>query len=669
MALPPLDNFLSPVPVYGLATPLGKILQALGQPGAHPCSHIVVVDDEQRPLGAMPLGRLWATHYDGSISSPGNEDLAPQLLDCQPWFDSIVEVEAGQLADIVALTHLSQLVQAVSPPTLVAIDLDGKCLGVLSATRLLGWLASLTLGQDEPNQSGGSDRAAAIQRVPEQWAWLLELSHAIKTPLTTLLGLSTLLLDTRVGSLSDRQWRYVTLMRQAIRKLTSLVNLLLDWMHLESDQVSLNLEQVSLQPFADNLLPSFLSLQSEPSSSPWIQDFTICLAPRTGWVMADSLRLRKSLHHGLAYLQASEASPGGLLVEPWGAWLGFTLWSPEFIPAAALGMANLEAASPQFQSISGPELGPETQALQGLGLALARRLCQLHGGELSWLSVPTGGSRLTLLLPAPKLPIDADKTVLVLLACASESVIDQVYSSLRGSIYRLAVAYSSQMLGALQRQLSPACTLVHWESLADAPAEVAVRQALIEQWAIPRLIVLSSPGAATTDALPLDNLAHTARGLTKVMAIETIAQGLPSTLDRVCQPLSPPAELTILLLRPPGTGDATSALPSATQSCLQRYRCRLLQVDDLAQANLLSRVWQPQAVILDRVEPIPLDELQALAHYPALACLPLVTLVTPELENEALALGLNLVFCGDVLNQPPAQTLKNLIRAIAKPPT
>ncbi|MBE9139059.1 hypothetical protein IQ254_17975 [Nodosilinea sp. LEGE 07088] len=666
MVLPPLDYFLSPVPVYGLGTSLGEIIQALGQPGAHPCSHIVVIDDEQRPLGAIPLGRLWAMHRDGGGRSPGNEAHEPRLIDCQPWLDSVVEVEAGQLADMVTLTHLGQLVQAVPPPTLAAIDFDGKYLGVLSAPRLLGWLASIAIDQDEHLPSGRGDRATTGQHVPEQWAWILELSHAIKTPMTTLLGLSTLLLDTRVGPLSDRQFRYVTLMRQAIRKLTGLVNLLLDWMHLESGQVSLNLEQVALQPLADNLLPSFLSLQAESASSPWMQNFTICLTTSATWVMADSFRLRKSLHHGLDYLLATGATPGGLLIEPWGAWLGFTLWSPEFIPTAALGMANLEAASSQSQSISGLNFVPEPQALQGLGLALARRLCQLHGGELSWLSGPTWGSRLTLLVPAPNSLFDADKTVLVVLACANETVVDQVYGSLRGTVYRLVVASSSQALGAMQRQLAPACTLLHWESLADAPDEAAARQALIEQLAITRWIELGASAAAATGVSPLlSDPAPTARGLTNVVAIATIAQGLLPVLDQICQPPSLPAELTMLLVRSPDAGEATSALPSAAQSWLQHYGCRLLQVDDLAQANLLSRVWQPQAVIFDRVEPIPLGELQALAHYPALACLPLVTLVPPELESEAVALGLNLVSCADVLNQPPAQAVRNLMRAIA----
>jgi hypothetical protein len=63
---------------------------------------------------------------------------------------------------------------------------------------------------------------------------------------------------------------------------------------------------------------------------------------------------------------------------------------------------------------------------------------------------------------------------------------------------------------------------------------------------------------------------------------------------------------------------------------------------------------------------VPLAELQALARYPALAQLPLVTLVSGADEAEALALGLTLVPCLEVLRQPPAEAVRSLMQAIAR---
>ncbi|PSN11919.1 hypothetical protein C7293_22360 [filamentous cyanobacterium CCT1] len=691
MALPPLDHFLDPIPAYGLVAPLDEIAQAVGQvPGAPQGrsaapSHIIVVDDEQRPLGALALGQLWASHRGQSQSAEASAEL--RVFDCQPWLEPVVEVFAGQALDIPALSDLGRLAQGMPSRPLVVVDPDGQYLGVLNPSRVLGWLAFKADSNDlEPRGSGagGPEWGAPLppdwgQSTGGQRAWVLELGHALKTPMTTLLGLSTLLLDSRVGALSDRQFRYVSLIQQAIRKLTGLVNLLIDWMRLESGQISLNLEQVYLQPLADELVPSFLSaqptLKPPPLNAVWAEEFTLCLATAEGWVQADPLRLRQSLHYGLSYLIAYGATPAGLIVEPWGQWLSFTLWSPTAIanPEPPLG------AVVRAEGRSQPNPQPAPESLEGLGLGLARRFSQLQGGELSGHSTPTWGSRITLLLPAPAASTSA--TVLVLLASASETIIEQIYSNLRGSPYRLAVAPSCQTMAALQARLAPPCTLLHWESLADAPATVAGCLALVRRLGLSGVVSLRSTKASpdsTSGSIPDGvpdrgsnpdlNQATAAPGATlpQTLFTETLAQGLRPTLDQICLTpavsLSSLKGLTMLLLRP---SEAENVLPPLVQTWLHRYHCRLLQVDDLQQANLLSRVWQPRAVILDGAMPVSIAYLQALAHQPDLARLPLVAPVPPLDWAAAQALNLPLVACPEILTQPLPQALVSLLQAIA----
>lgn len=648
MALPPLDHVLSPVPAYGLTTPLGKIADDLGQLEEVTPSHIVVVNDEQQPLGAIAIGQLWAISQ-GTLPDRSRETATLQLADCQPWLEPVVGIVASEWGDRGTSTRLRSLALEATTAVWVGISTDGQYLGVLDPAKLMAWLA-------EPESEGGSetgDRATAPLGLEPQ-AWVLELSHALKTPMTTLLGLSTLLLDSRVGLLSDRQFRYVSLMRQAIRKLMSLINLLLDWMRLESGQLSLSTQRVYLQPLADELLPSFFSAQSEGGGAvaTWADDFTVNLAIAKGWVQADPLRLRQSLHYGLGYLIAYGATPSGLVVEPWGPWLGITLWSSTFIVDPGPPLGTTVAPGLEIQLIP--------QSLEGLGLTLARRFTQLQGGELSGLSAPTWGSRITLLLPQTGAS-HGDETTLVLLASASQSVIDQVYGNLQGSPYRLAVAFCCQTLAAMQTRLAPRCTLIHWEGLTDAPIDTAAQMALLQNLEIPGAVALqSSPkvfGIATPNATT-----------SKTLYLETLAQRLRPTLDQICLGPSPspplPDGLTMLLLCPAG-GD--SALTPLVHTWLQRYHCRLLQVDDLQQASLLSRVWQPKAVILDGKVPVSTSYLQALARHPDLARLPLVAL-TSLAEWDAATLGLSLVLCPEVLTQPPAQAVVSLMRAIAHLP-
>ena len=693
MALPPLNYFLDPVPAYGLVTPLGEIAQDLGQAlganqgrSAAP-SHIIVVDDEHRPLGALAVGRLWASYRGQSLSTEANAEL--RVFDCQPWLELVTDVSASQALDILALSDLGRLAQGMPSRPLVVVDPEGQYVGVLNSVRVLGWLAF----QSEPDGLGprqsGTRESAWGTPLPTnsgqgggQRAWVLELGHALKTPMTTLLGLSTLLLDSRVGALNERQFRYVSLIQQAIRKLTGLVNLLIDWMRLEAGQISLSLERVYLQPLADELVPSFLSAQpalDNPglnASKAWAEEFTACLATAEGWVQADPLRLRQSLHYGLSYLIAHGATPAGLIVEPWGNWLSFTLWSPTAIASPGLSPAAVVPAEGRSQSDS----QPVPESLEGLGLGLARRFSQLQGGELSGHSTSAWGSRITLLLPAPA--ASGSKTVLVLLASASETIIEQVYSSLRGSPYRLAVAPNCQIMATLQARLAPPCTLIHWESLADAPPSADDCVALVQRLAPAEAISLRSARAIADSAsggIPdrgsaLDlksklNQVAAAPGaaLPKTLCTETLAQALRPTLDQLC--LTPAISLsslqgmTLMLLRP---SETEGGMPPLVQAWLHRYHCRLLQVDDLQQANLLSRVWKPQAVILDGVMPISIAYLQALARQPDLARLPLVAAAPPVDWAAAQALNLPLVVCPEVFTQPLPQALVSLLQAIAR---
>jgi hypothetical protein len=530
----------------------------------------------------------------------------------------------------------------------VCTSADGRYRGVLNPAQLMAWL-----NVPEPLETG---HIAAPPLGLGQQAWVLELSHALKTPMTTLLGLSTLLLDSRVGSLSDRQFRYVSLMRQAIRKLTGLINLLLDWMRLESGQLSLSLQRVYLKPLADELLPGFFNAQPEGGAAAWAEEFTVGLAIAEGWVQADPLRLRQSLHYGLGYLLAHGATPGGLVIEPWGPWIGLTLWSSSFI---------VNPGPPLEPTVApGLDIQPASQSLEGLGLALARRFSQLQGGELSGLSAPTWGSRMTLLLPRPG-PPGENETVLVLLASASQAVVDQVYGALRDSPYRLAVAPGGQALAAMQTRLAPRCTLIHWEGLADAPVDAAAQLALVQRLEIPGAVVLRSAPGADAGSRSVDPGATPL----KTLYLETLTQGLRPTLDQLCLVPSrpPPDALTMLLLRPSAAA-GPSTLPPLVHTWLQRYHCRLLQVDDLQQASLLSRVWRPQAVILDGAEAVSIPYLQDVAHQPDLAKLPLITLLPLANEDAAVALGLTLIPCPEVLTQPPALAVVSLMRAIALRP-
>ena len=76
--------------------------------------------------------------------------------------------------------------------------------------------------------------------------FLSMISHELRTPLTAIIGYTDLLLRQIHGSLNDRQSRYQDAVKKAAHRLLALINDLLDVNRLESGQIVLNLEPLSL---------------------------------------------------------------------------------------------------------------------------------------------------------------------------------------------------------------------------------------------------------------------------------------------------------------------------------------------------------------------------------------------------------------------------------------
>ncbi len=648
MSLPAIDQFLTQAPSYTLDTPLRIIAQDWRHQAVAGHGHLIVVDAQRRPIGSLALGCLWAAATDVTLAHL-ESDLEP-----------IVQVTAPQ-----TLADLWPLLAGVNPQVLVVVDRAMTYQGVVSADRLLGWVTSQAKLTDQGlvpmSVSAAPPRSAAVPTLAQDnLGWVVDLSHALKTPITTLLGLSTLLLDSRLGSLSDRQFRYVALMRQAVRKIMTLVNQLLDWLRLESDQLPLHLEALDLEAFITDLVPSFLATKSEELVvAEWPQQFNIHRRVTPPVIMADALRLRQSLHYALDSLMQQGFEPRCLEVDDWGRWLGLTLvgQSPAPDPAAQLF---------QTPPSSEPKLvAPD--ALDALGLTLAQRLVQLHGGDLCELVLPDE-KHLTLLLPMAEQPSrsaqpDRPATVLVGVVGQQPQLIAQAHQGLQDSRYRLISTPNLSRWAGLQQRLHLAGVILCEAILAVEGA--AADQTIGLPWGLgadcrPQgVVVLGSENITLWHGIPA-----------MVLPPQGCAPKLKAALDDLIGVTSWPAAvaqppgLTLLLLSVDTLGRPTDRLSTNLQAWLQHYHCRLLQVDNLTQASILSRVWQPDGIILAGAGTLEGDYLQALAQYPELASLPLVTLADVAQPPLASDLGLRFVPCAQVVEQPPQLGSLALIRAV-----
>lgn len=485
----------------------------------------------------------------------------------------------------------------------------------------------LVLAQDVTQEQQLASELAAknadlvqLNRLKDEF--LACISHELKTPLTSVVGLSTLLKDQVLGELNERQVRYAELIHQSGRQLMDVVNEILDLTRLETGQMELQLEPVQIADLCDRAIHQAQERSAAKTEQPLLS-LSLELEPGLDWVMADELRLRQILIHLLSNALKFTEPEGqaGLRVSQWEGWIAFTVWDT----GIGIAEAQQHLIFEKFQQLEEPLTRRYSGA--GLGLVITQRLARLHGGDVSFVSKVGQGSEFTLLLPPrPPLVESSDWPVeqlplvplagtnpsshrLVLVVEAAAKSIASLTQSLTRLGYHSIIARSGTDALAKARRFQPQVILLNpvlpqlsgWDVLTLLKAEAQTKS-------IP-VIVTASKGEKE------QAIAHQAEGFLKLPLQD---EALQEALARFSvNPMQRQRRLTLLHL--------TSVVTDQTSDLLIPEH-RVVEADDLTQAELLARVWQPNLLVLDgRGVSDPVAYLQELASYPALARLPIIT--------------------------------------------
>jgi signal transduction histidine kinase/CheY-like chemotaxis protein len=517
--------------------------------------------------------------------------------------------------------------------------------------------------------------------------FLASISHELKTPLTAILGLSSLLQDEILGELNDRQIRYARMIHQGGRQLVLIVNDILDLTRMETGQLDLTLEIVGLENVCTSAYEqarqahknkavdeiSAASISQEPS-------FSLEIEPAIESLVADRLRLRQMLSNLLLNaLEFTDASGKiGLKVEQWENWIAFTIWDN----GVGIPTHEQHLIFQKFQQLA----NPLTQQFEGtgLGLVLTQRLARLHGGEVTFTSIEGQGSQFTLLLPPNPTQVNQGRdralettslkstslkptslkstlSRLVLVVEAVPQFLERLTRQLTDLGYRVVIARSGTEALEKARRLQPAVVFLNpvlpllsgWDLLTLIKSEPEIRH-------IP--IVVTATLVEKTQAFH-----NGADGFISLpVQPEVLRQTLERLLDvQVLAPaIHPLSKLTVLHLFVGNTADSTvdskvdsapvldgaalsgqaTVLPVDLHTLLHPHHRRIVEVDDLEQADLLARIWKPNVLLLDGRLTDPIAYLKRLSQCTFLASLPLVTLTT-EITQAANQVGLTVFPC------------------------
>lgn len=218
--------------------------------------------------------------------------------------------------------------------------------------------------------------------------FLTNMSHDIRTPMNAIVGISELMANE--DGLSDKLRAYIHKLQLSSRHLLSIINDILDMSKIESGEVSLNEEEIDLR---DQIIQTESIIRSQAEEHG--QSFTVSLHDiRHRYLIADGVRIRQVLINLLSNAVKYTQDGGSIELDI----TELDADDPELAHFHIRVRDNGCGMKPEFvKRIFEPftrEESSVTNKIQGtgLGMAIARELIALMGGNISVESEPGKGS-------------------------------------------------------------------------------------------------------------------------------------------------------------------------------------------------------------------------------------------------------------------------------------
>ena len=223
--------------------------------------------------------------------------------------------------------------------------------------------------------------------------FLANMSHELRTPLNSIIGFSEVLEDELLGTLNASQREDVQYILKAGRHLLSLINDILDLSKVESGKMVLELDMVSLK----EVLDASLVMHREKALRHGIS-LDLQMEPVSGMVIeADERKLKQILFNLLS--NAVKFTPDGGSVRVMARAISGAQEIEISIEDTGIGI-KLEDIQKLFKEFSQLDSAYDKKYEgTGLGLAVTKKLVELHGGRIDVSSEFGKGSRFTFTIP------------------------------------------------------------------------------------------------------------------------------------------------------------------------------------------------------------------------------------------------------------------------------
>ncbi|MFB3897942.1 MAG: sensor histidine kinase [bacterium] len=223
--------------------------------------------------------------------------------------------------------------------------------------------------------------------------FLANMSHELRTPLNSILGFAELLKDQAFGPLNEKQLLYLNNIASSGKHLLALINDILDLAKVDAGKVELHRESLSLIQLLDEVQSNIRSIAQKKQLQVSRE-----VAPELTMITVDHGRFKQIMFNLLSNAIKFTPAQGRITItaKPVAAFAHIS------VADTGIGIShdNIDRVFNEFEQVDGSRARKYEGT--GLGLALTKRLVELHGGEIWVESELDKGTTFTFSIPIMK---------------------------------------------------------------------------------------------------------------------------------------------------------------------------------------------------------------------------------------------------------------------------
>lgn len=300
-----------------------------------------------------------------------------------------------------------------------------------------GWESEFTTGNTDnlPNAFSGLYNNAAPSNLIKL-KLLTELTEELRTPLTSVMGMASVLCREVYGPLTSKQKEYLEIIRNSGQQLVSLVEEIVELGILDETAPKLNITSVDIEMLCQQAINNLLDVAKQRQ-----QQIRLSVEPTHRIWFLDKDKVRQMLYY-LVFSIIQSTEPGGVVrihvsrknerlsLAVWVShpWLGDSLPQVEFYQSNQAVISNpsestlpsgkeiVDAPILTLNSVNQMQSGSSAATIvaiadrlpkqssinsdrERLGLLLTCQLVEIHGGQISLQGSPESGYRYMISLP------------------------------------------------------------------------------------------------------------------------------------------------------------------------------------------------------------------------------------------------------------------------------